>query len=103
MRTRISRRIRSAIMCSRSESWSSSRNRTSSSIGRRVSSQMLLPPMVTASVSGFSRAPLHERQATSRMYCSNRSRAVSDSASSWRRSMLVMTPSNTVVYERCRP
>ena len=45
------------------------------------------PPIVTASVSGRSRAPLHARHGISRMNCSSRSRAASESVSACRRSM----------------
>src|SRR5438105_1513455 len=68
-----------------------------------VSCQMLTPPTVTASDSGFSRAPLHARHGTSRMNCSMRSLAVSDSACEWRRSTFGTTPSYVVQYDRTRP
>src|SRR5439155_18147386 len=64
---------------------------------------MFSPPTVTASDSGFRRAPLHARHGTSRMNCSRRSRCVSDSAWEWRRSRFGTMPSNAVQYERGRP
>ncbi len=54
---------------------------------------MFIPPTVTASDSGFSRAPLQSGQSTSRMYCSTCSRDQSDSASECRRVSHGMTPS----------
>ena len=57
---------------------------------------MFLPPNVTASEIGFSRAPLQARHGTSRMYSSNRSRLVSLDASACRRSTYGITPSKVV-------
>ena len=89
--------MRSAIRCSRSVSCIPSRNAISSRIGRRVISEMLLPPSVTASDSGLSLAPLQERHGTSRMYCSSRSRCASESDSLYRRSTTGITPSYVVL------
>ena len=81
----------------------SSTNASVSRMESAVSSAMFLPPIVTARVSGRSRAPLHARHGISRMNCSSFSRAASESVSAWRRSMFGMAPSNVVQYARCRP
>src|SRR5205809_4654147 len=56
-------------------------NARASRIDRSVTSAMLRSPIVTASVSGRRRWPLHARHGISRMNCSSFSRAASDSRS----------------------
>ena len=87
---------RSAISRSRSDSSTCSTNARVPRMDWRVSSQMFSPPTVTARVSGRRRAPLQARQGTSRMYCSSRSRWVSEPASRWRRSTFGTMPSNVL-------
>ena len=74
-----------------------------SRIDRLVSCEMLRSPTVTARVSGRSRAPPHARHGTSRMNSSSRSRWLSESVSTCRRSTTGTTPSYVVQYERVRP
>ena len=57
------------------------RNFAASSIDRAAISEMFLPPTVTASEVGFSRAPWHVAHGISRMNSAYRSRATSLSAS----------------------
>ncbi len=64
---------------------------------------MFTASIVTARLSGRRRAPRHVRHGTSRMYCSSRSRWLSESVSSYRRSTAGTTPSYVVQYERVRP
>src|SRR4051812_25027613 len=78
-------------------------NASASRIARSVTCEMFRSPIVTASVSGRRRAPLHTRHGISRMNCSMRSRAESESVSACRRSMLGIAPSYVVQYARWRP
>jgi hypothetical protein len=58
---------RSAICRSRTEKSTSARNSAASLMASAQISEMFLPPMRTARISGFRRAPLHWGQGTSRM------------------------------------
>ena len=65
----------------------------SSPIGSAHSSAMDLPSTVTASETGFSRAPIQDGQGTSRMNSANQSWLESLSASECSRSMYGIAPS----------
>ena len=84
---------RSAISRSRSLSSSPARNFADSPIDMALTSAMLRSLTVTASDSGFSRAPSQTEHGTSRMYPSYCSRDQSLSEPSWRRLIHGMTPS----------
>jgi hypothetical protein len=73
--------IRAPIRRSVSVSSSSSRNSSARVTDICVNSWMLLPPTVTASTSGFNRAPLHSGQGRKLMYSSIRSRIEEESVS----------------------
>ena len=73
--------IRAPISCSVSVSSSPSRNSIARVTESCVSSWMFLPPTVTASTSGFSRAPLHAGHGRKLMYSSMRSRCCEESVS----------------------
>ena len=94
---------RSAIIRSRSVSSSVASSLAASPIDSSQISAMLRSLIVTASVSGLSRAPPHTVHGTSRMYPSYCSRDQSLSAPSWRRLIQGRTPSYVVVYWRCLP
>ena len=64
---------------------------------------MLRSPTVTASTSGFRRAPLHTGQGRNDMYSSMRSRCVDESVSRYRRWSEETIPSNAIMYDRRRP
>ena len=64
--------------------------------GSAHSSAIDRPSTVTASDTGFSRAPPQDGHGTSRMYPANFSRLESDSASACRRSTQRITPSKVV-------
>ena len=84
---------RSAISRSRSVSSRPARNFAASPIESSQTSAMWRSLIVTARLSGLSRAPPHAVHGTSRMYPSNCSRAQSLSASWWRRLIHGITPS----------
>ena len=73
-RAQISATARSAMKASVGVSSSDSRKARASSMESSVSAWMLLPPTVTARISGRRRAPWHDPQALGDMYCSMRSR-----------------------------
>ena len=81
MRAFTSFTTRSAIMRSRSLSSRPRRNLADSPIERLHTSLIDIPPIFTASVEGFSRAPAQVGHGTSRMYDSMASRDQSDSVS----------------------
>ncbi len=93
MRSRTSRKTRSAMRWSRSERSREATTSTALPMDSEHSSKMLWPPTVTASDSGFSRAPPHVGQGTSRRKFSRLSRRNSESASVWRRSSHGTMPS----------
>ena len=69
-RARISLSTWCAICSSRALGLNSAKNFSHCSIESRVSLSMFAPPTVTASASGFSRAPLHCGQTEADMYFS---------------------------------
>ena len=69
----------------------------------RVNSWMFRAPIVTASTSGLSRAPLHTGHGRNDMYSSIRSRWLELSVSRYRRPSDATMPSNASMYERRRP
>jgi len=73
--------IRFPISCSVSVSCSSSRNCNARVTDMRVNSWMFFSPTVTASTSGFSRAPPHCGQGRKLIYSSIRSRCCEESVS----------------------
>ena len=73
--------MRAPISCSTSVSSSASRNSSAAATDSFVSSWMLRPPIVTASTSGFSRAPPQAGHARKLMYSSIRSRICAESVS----------------------
>ena len=93
MRSCTSFSTRSAIMRSRSDSSRPPKNSAASRIDIAQTSAMFRPLIVTASESGFSRAPPHAWHGTSRIQPSICSRIVSLSASVCRRCRYGTTPS----------
>ena len=73
--------MRTPISCSVWVRSSESRNSSARVIESRVNSWMFLPPTVTASTSGLSRAPLQTGHGRNDMYSSIRSRCVDESVS----------------------
>ena len=70
MRARISLRICAEINSSRELGTNAAKNASAASTDIVVRSWMFLPASVTASASGFSRAPLHTVQVVADMYFS---------------------------------
>ena len=87
----------------RSVSSSASKKASESRHDSSQTSQMLLPPTVTARISGFRRAPWHVVQGTSRMYFSRCVLMVSDVVSWYFSKRILRTPANCVYQLVSRP
>ncbi len=95
--------MRCPISCSVSDSVSESRNSSERVTDSFVNSKIDFSPTVTASTSGFRRAPLQTGHGRNDMYSSMRSRCCDESVSLYRRSRLETMPSKASVYCRRRP